>query len=181
VKYFTVLFCSKISSCKIIWNECLHLVTSTCCHCIYSVVICFGKLVKLNLVKWLFELVSHTISITAFLKKKCINVLVLDGIIFFIEASMRLCFTLVLKTGMCDNTGMFSSLLSSAYIVSRPFLLLTSPCQWLGCGCTRRWEGTLLGQLIPADKWDIPHHMMSPCSAIKSWEKKKEGEGGHSK
>jgi len=39
-------------------------------------------------------------------------------------------------------------LLSSAYTVSRPFLLLRLPWQWGGWRCTR-WEETQLGQLTP--------------------------------
>ena len=77
-----------------------------------------------------------------------------------------------------DNTEMLLLSLSSAYTESRPFLLLTPPCQRVGWGCTRSWEGTQPGQLTPTDQTDIPYHMAS-CSAIKSWGKKKEG-GGHS-
>ena len=40
-----------------------------------------------------------------------------------------------------DNTFMFRLLLSSSYTVSRPSLFLTLPCQRVGWGCTRSWEG----------------------------------------
>jgi len=66
-----------------------------------------------------------------------------------------------------DNTGMFELLLSSAYTESRLFLLLTSPHQRVGWGCTRNWEATQLGQLTPTDQRDVPYHMMS-CSAYKA-------------
>ena len=73
-----------------------------------------------------------------------------------------------------DNTEMFLLLLSSAYIESRPFLLLTPPHQWAGWRCTRRWEGTQPGQLTPADQRDIPYHMAS-CSAYKAGGKRRRG------
>lgn len=95
-------------------------------------------------------------------------------LIFFIAASMGLCFGFVLKT--VDNSGMFSLSLSRAYTESRSFLLLTPPHQRGGWGCTRSWEGTQLGQLTPADQRDIPDHMAS-CSAHKSGEE--EGKGSH--
>lgn len=45
-------------------------------------------------------------------------------LIFFIAASMGLCFGFVLKS--VDNSRMFSLLLGSAYTMSRPFLLVKS-------------------------------------------------------
>ena len=72
-----------------------------------------------------------------------------------------------------DNTGMFQFLLSSAYRDPRPSLLLTPPCQWVGWGCTRSWEGTQPGQLTLAEQRAIPYCTMS-CSAIKAEGKKEE-------
>ena len=87
--------------------------------------------------------------------------LVLAGIelIFFIVASMGLCFGFVLETVLIIE--MFSLLLSRAYTESRPFLLLTPPRQRGGWGCTRSWEGTQPGQLTPTDKRHIPDHRTS--------------------
>jgi len=50
-----------------------------------------------------------------------------------------------------DNTGMVWLLLSCVYTESRPFLLLTPLCQWLGWRCTRRWEKTQPGLLTLTD------------------------------
>ena len=85
------------------------------------------------------------------------SVLILAGVelIFFRVASMRLHFGSVLKTGK------FSLLLSSAYTMSRPFLLLTPPHQRVGWGCTRSWDGTLLGQLAQTNQRGISYHMKS--------------------
>jgi len=55
--------------------------------------------------------------------------------------------------------------LNHAYIVSRPFLLLTPPLQQVGLGWARSWEETQLGQLTKG--------MMSH-SAIKAMGKKEE-------
>jgi len=101
-------------------------------------------------------------------------VLVLAGVelIFFTVASMRLCFGFVLKT--VSIIGKSSFLLSSAYTVSRPFLLLTPPHQRVGWGCIRSWEGTQPGQLTPADQRDVPYRRMS-CSAYKAEGRRRKG------
>ena len=103
-------------------------------------------------------------------------VLVLAGVelIFFIVASMGLCFGFICVGNSVGNTGMFQLLLSSAYTASRPFLLLTPPHQGVGWGCTRSWEGTQLGQLTPTDQRDIPYHMYDVMLSNKSWGKKEE-------
>jgi len=72
-----------------------------------------------------------------------------------------------------DNTGMFLLLLSSAHRESRPFLLLTPPCQWIGWGYTRSWDGTQLGQLTQTGQRNIPYHMTS-CSGVTSWSKEEQ-------
>lgn len=58
---------------------------------------------------------------------------------------------------------------------SKSFLLLTAPHQRIGWGCTRTWEGSQMGQLIPIIQRDI--HLVSHDAmfSIKSWGKKKEG------
>lgn len=58
------------------------------------------------------------------------------------------------------NCRMFSLLLSASYTVSRPFLLLTAPHQWVGWGCIRGLERTQPGQLTLADQRDIPVHLL---------------------
>ena len=74
-----------------------------------------------------------------------------------------------------DNTGMFQLSLSSLYTESRPFLLLTSPHQRVGWGCTRSWEGTQLGQLTQLTKW-ILHNIQHHAQHTKQGEE--EGRGG---
>ena len=70
------------------------------------------------------------------------GVLVLTAIelIFFIVASMGLMFWICAENSV-DNSGMFSLLLSSAYTESRPFLLLTLPCQRVGWGAQEVGRG----------------------------------------
>lgn len=46
------------------------------------------------------------------------------------------------------------------------------PCQWIGWGCTKSWEGTQPGQLAPAQKSNIPYQYGIVLSN-KSWEAKK--------
>jgi len=67
---------------------------------------------------------------------------------------------------------MFSLPLSSASTASRPCLPLTLPCQRVGWGCMRSWEGTQLRQLTPTDPRDVPYRVTS-CSVIKTgWGRK---------
>lgn len=74
-----------------------------------------------------------------------------------------------------DNTEVFSLLLSRACTV-KPFLFLTPCHQWAAWECTRSWEETQPGQLIPTHPRDIPYHMAS----VQYIELEKEGEkGGH--
>ena len=94
-------------------------------------------------------------------------VLVLAGIelIFFMVASMGLCFGFVLKTVLIIQ-GYFSYSEQCLHRVkvfsaSHP----TPPARRLGG--TRSWEGTQLGQLTPTDQRDISDHMVL-CSAIKA-------------
>lgn len=59
---------------------------------------------------------------------------------------------------------------------SRPFLFLTPSHQWVAWECTRSWEETQPGQLIPTHPRNIPYHMAS----VRYIELEKEGEkGGH--
>lgn len=88
-------------------------------------------------------------------------VLVLAGLIFRIVAVMVLCFGFVLKTVLTKHWFF------SGHTVSRPFLLLISSHEQVGCGWARRWERTQLAQRIPADQRSIPYHMML-CLPIKS-------------
>ena len=77
--------------------------------------------------------------------------LVLAGVefIFFIVASIGLCFGFVLEAVVIDNTGMFSLLLSSAYTELRPFLLLTPPHQRAGWGVHKKLGGDTAGTADP--------------------------------
>lgn len=63
--------------------------------------------------------------------------------------------------------GMRYLLLSRACTAPRAFLLLRLPRQRAGWGCSRRWQGTQRGHLIPADQRDIPRCHTTPCSAVK--------------
>lgn len=65
-----------------------------------------------------------------------------------------------------DSPGMFSFLLCRVDTGSKPFLLLTSPYQQAGWGCTSSWEGTELGQLSTADQRDMTD-IRAPCSVYK--------------
>lgn len=72
-------------------------------------------------------------------------------------------FCLILRI---DNTGKFYLLLANSYTESRPFLLPMLPCQRIGWGSTRNWEGTQQFQLTPTYQRNIPYRMTS-CSTIK--------------
>ena len=65
-------------------------------------------------------------------------------------------------------------LLSSTYTESRPFLLLTPPCQSVGWGFTRSWEGTQLGQVTPTDQRDISSGRTS-CSVCTAEGRRRNG------
>ena len=84
-------------------------------------------------------------------------------LIFFIGASMELCFGFVLKTVLIIQACFCYC---SAVLTQSQGLFCFSH-QRVGWGCTRSWEGTQLGQLTPTDQRDIPYHMTS-CSAYKA-------------
>lgn len=63
-------------------------------------------------------------------------------------------------------------LLKSACTVSRPFLLLTLPNEWLGCKWARSWEATQLGQVTPTNQRSMSYYMIL-CSEVKSGEGKR--------
>jgi len=58
--------------------------------------------------------------------------------IFSVVPRMRLCFEIVLKTVLITQGWL---LLSSACTMSRPFLLLTLPCQQVAWGAQEIWRG----------------------------------------
>ena len=78
---------------------------------------------------------------------------------FFIVACVGLCF------GFVMTQGSFSCCWAVLTQHQGP-LFLTQPCQWVGWGCTRSWEGTHLEQLSLTDQRGVPYHMTS-CSPIK--------------
>ena len=124
---------------------------------------------------WLFLALKFTFlpqSSLQWKRKKVVLVLAWIELIFFIVASMRLCFGFVLETVLIIQ-GCFRYCWA-VLTQSRPFLLLTPPHQRVGWGCTRSWEGTQLGRLTPTDQRDIPYHMMS-CSAYKAGRRRRKG------
>ena len=104
---------------------------------------------------------------------QCLGVLVLAAIIFFIVASMGLCFGFVLETVLITQ-GCFSCCWAVPTQSQGLFCFSTPPHQRVGWGCTRSWEGTQLGQLTPTDQRDIPYHMTS-WSAYKAGGRRRKG------
>lgn len=56
---------------------------------------------------------------------------------------------------------MFSNIMPGAAI----FSVLVLPHQQGGCGCTKTWEGTQLGWLIPMDPGDLMTHILRKASS----------------
>lgn len=84
----------------------------------------------------------------------------------FLHSSLYWAVFWICAENSVNNTGMISLLLCCAYTMSRSFLLLTPPHQWVGWRYTKSWERKQLGQLSRADQRHIPYDMVS-CSAVK--------------